>query len=78
MKTLRLLAVGALLAMLTGCMNYYRVTDTVNGTDYYTKSLKDFRSGAVAFTDKRSGARVTLQSYKVEEIPRSEYKEAVR
>ncbi len=79
MKILRLLAIGLVLAILSGCIgfSYYQVTDTVNGTDYYTKGVKDFKSGAVSFTDAKSGSRVTLQNHKVTKIDRGEFKENV-
>ena len=78
MKGLKLLLGVGVLALLAGCMNYYQVTDTVNGTKYYTKSVKDYKSGAVSFTDKKSGARVTLQNHAVKPIDRDTYKENVR
>ncbi|MDG1462694.1 MAG: hypothetical protein P8R04_03915, partial [Gammaproteobacteria bacterium] len=65
MRTLRLLTIGLLLLVLSSCMGfgYYQVTDTVNGTNYFTKGVKDTKSGAVSFTDANSGARVTLQNH---------------
>ena len=80
MKNLRLLAIGLMLAILSGCMGfgYYQVTDTVNGTEYYTKGVKDSKSGAVSFKDANSGSRVTLQNHIVKKIDRSEFKDNVR
>jgi hypothetical protein len=78
MRTLRLLAAGLVFVVLAGCMNYYQVTDSVNGTNYYTKSLKDQKSGAVVFKDDSTGAKVLLVNYRVKEISRAEYKEGAR
>ena len=78
MRTIRLLASGLVFAVLAGCMNYYQVTDAVNGTKYYTKSLADQKSGAVVFKDASTGAQVLLQNYRVKEISRDEYKEGAR
>ena len=78
MKMIRFLVVVAVLGSLSACMSYYQVTDTVNGTRYYTKSVKEFKSGAVAFTDSATGSRVTLQKHTVTKLGRNEYKDSVR
>jgi len=78
MKITKLLMILAAFGSLTACMSYYQVTDTVNGTEYYTKSVKNMKSGAVSFTDKETGARVTLQNSAVRKIDKDEYKENIR
>ena len=78
MRTLRLLASGLVFVMLAGCMNYYQVTDPVNGTKYYTKSIGAQKSGAVSFKDASTGARVLLLNHRVKEISKEEFKEGAR
>jgi hypothetical protein len=78
MKMIRFLVAVAVLGSLSACMSYYQVTDTVNGTRYYTKSVKEFKSGAVAFTDAATGSRVTLQKHTVTKLERKEYADRVR
>ncbi len=67
-------AIGA-----TGCQkSYYRVRDTANTDNtYYTRSYKSKRAGTIAFTDARSGAKVTLQNSAVQKISREEWNGAV-
>ena len=64
----------AVLCSIAGCGKYYRVTDTTTSTAYYTKKVKRQGGGAVRFTDRSTGATVTLQSSKVEKIKKSEYR----
>ena len=78
MKMIRFLVIVGVLGSLSACMSYYQVTDTVNGTRYYTKSVKEIKSGAVAFTDSATGSRVTLQKHTVTKLGRNEYKDSVR
>ena len=78
MNIFRFLVIFAALGSLTACMGYYQVTDTVNGTRYYTKSVKDLKSGAVAFTDAETGSRITLQKRTVIKLERNAYAEKVR
>lgn len=78
----RRIVVGGLLAglvMAAGCGGPYRIRDTGNmDMTYYAKSYKKHRDGTVSFTDARTNARVTLQSSMVEEIPRDEWRGAVK
>lgn len=62
-----------------GCSSYYRVMDPAGDRMYYTKSIDDYeRSGAVKFTDDRTGSVVTLQSSEVKEITKAEYDAAMK
>ena len=63
---------------LAGCATY-KVTAPTSGKVYYTKKIKkEKRGGTVTFTDKRTGAKVTLQSSEIQKISRKEYKEGVK
>lgn len=63
---------------LAGCTTYHKVTDPASKNVYYTKKIKQQKSGAVTFTDDRTGTKVTLQSSEIQKIPRKEYKEAIK
>jgi hypothetical protein len=59
---------------LSGCGSYYLVRDQAGRTDYYTKDIDSAgMSGAIKFTDERSGAVVTLQSSEVRKISKDEF-----
>ena len=58
--------------MVTGCSNYYRVTDPGSGKTYYTTSI-DERGGGIKFKDDRTRSAVTLHSAEVSEISEEEY-----
>lgn len=64
---------------LAGCATY-KVIDPTSGKVYYTNKIKKEkkRGGTVRFTDKRTGAKVTLSSSEIHKIPRKEYKEGVK
>lgn len=83
-NTIRRVAAGAALAgslaMLGGCVTYYRVTDRESGKVYYTNNvLSDFRpvSNSVHLVDPRDWQGRLLMSPKVEKIPAREYNLAV-
>lgn len=72
-------SVGAI-ALLSGCVKYYRVTDRESGKVYYTNNiLSDFRpvSNSVHLVDPRDWQGRLLMSPKVEKIPAKEYNLAV-
>ena len=81
MKT-RIMALGILCGMagtLAGCGGgYYRVNDPAGDRKYYTTDIDQTKTGAITFTDKKSGSVVTLQSSEVKEISEDEYKAAVK
>ncbi len=64
--------------ILVGCVSYQKVTDPASGNVYYATKVKKQRGGAVTFTDKRTGAEVTLQSSEIQKISGKEFKEAVK
>ena len=70
----KLLCATALILSLSGCGSYYLVRDPAGKTDYYTKDIDSAGlSGAIKFTDERSGAAVTLQSSEVRKISKDEF-----
>jgi len=57
---------------MTACATYYKVTDPVTGSVYYTEEVK--REGSAAmFKDARSGAEVTIQNSEIKEVEKKEY-----
>ena len=81
MKLIRSAQSWACLLMLlatAGCTTYYRVTDQPSGRVYYTTDIDRTESGAVQFHDEKTGARVTLQSSEIVEIPKDTYRAGVR
>lgn len=65
---IRGLTVLVLIMAVTGCTNYYRVTDPASGKTYYTTKIDNAgRAGAVKIKDERTGSVVTLQSSEVKE-----------
>ena len=67
----RLMACG-LLVCTVGCERYYRVSEPQGGREYFTTKVDEQSSGAIKFSDMRSGGRVTLQSSEVKEIKRAD------
>ena len=61
------------MALGTGCTSYYRVNDPAGSKLYYTTDIDNTKSGAITFTDKKSGSVVTLQSSEVKEISEAEF-----
>lgn len=82
MKTRRALlgiSVVSAAVLLAGCGGGpYRIRESASAdSTYYAKSFKRQKDGTISFTDARTGAKVTLQSSVVEEIPRDEWRGAV-
>lgn len=81
MKT-KIMALGILCGIagtLAGCGGgYYRVNDPAGSKEYYTNDIDQTKTGAITFTDKKSGSVVTLQSSEVKEISEDEFKTAVK
>jgi len=78
MKTMKLVFVVTVFSMLAACTSYYQVTDTVNGGEYYTKKVKNLKSGAVSFKDAKTGAQVTLQNNAVQVVDKAAYQEGIQ
>ncbi len=78
MRRIILLAVTAVL-LGTGCGGgYYAITDPTTEKVYYTRKFSQVkRSGAVAFTDAKSGNYVTVQNSEIQRLKSKEYKEAI-
>lgn len=62
--------------LLAGCSNYYKVSDPVSGTTYYSKKLEQ-KEKAVIFRDARTGNQVTMQNSTVEQISSAEFKQGL-
>ncbi len=60
--------------LIAGCGAYYKVTDPLSGTVYFTQDVDRTTGGAVKLKDDRSGSVVTLQNSEVKEIGKDEYK----
>src|SRR5262249_8489775 len=66
-----------MLAVMTGCTTYYRVSDPGGTKEYYTTKI-DKKGGGITFKDEKSGSVVTLQSSEVKEISEDEFSAAVK
>lgn len=81
MKT-KIMALGILCGMagmLAGCGGgYYRVNDPAGEKKYYTTDIEQTKTGAITFTDEKSGSVVTLQSSEVKAISEGEFEAAVK
>ena len=77
MKRFATIALATAVLFLAGC-GHYRITDPATGNDYYTKSVKEERSGAVRFKDQKTGAKMTLQNSSIQKIKSSEYKAGLK
>lgn len=78
MRKLMLSGLAALMvALLSGCATYYKVTDPNSSNVYYTTDIDKERSGAITFKDAKSKAKVTLQSSAITEISSDEWDKAV-
>jgi hypothetical protein len=53
------------------------VKDPASGNVYYTTKIKDERSGALKFEDKKTKTSVTLQNSEVKKISKKEFKSAL-
>jgi hypothetical protein len=76
MKKLLWLVLGLLL--LSGCGGYWMVTDPTTKNVYYSEDVQQSKStGAVKFTDAKTGTSVNLQNSEVKEITKDEFKAAL-
>lgn len=66
-----------MLALLSACGTYYKITDPASGKVFYTTDYDKDRSGAISFEDTKSKSKVTLQSSEIAEIGSDEYDKAV-
>jgi hypothetical protein len=63
----------AAVSLLTGCANYYRVTDPTTGKQYYTQYVA-VHDGTTTLTDARTGDKVHIQNSDVREISKADFK----
>lgn len=63
---------------LAGCGSYYKVTDPVSKSIYYTEDIDQMDSGAVKFKDAKTNGVITLQSSEVNEIDSKEYEQITK
>ena len=77
MRRRRGLALGFLLLFGCGGKTYWKVHDPYTKTVYYTDGLDKLSSGAVAFTDAKTGEEVSIQNSEVKKITEEEFKAAV-
>ena len=71
-------ALLVLAAGLTGCTTYYRISAPDSEEIYYAKAgdVKARSSGAIRFTDEKTGQIITLTNSKMEEINKREFRSA--
>ena len=69
--------VALLLAALSGCASYYRVTDPSTSKVYYAKEIKKLSGGAVRIKDEKAGDEVTLQNSEIKKIEKEEFNQGV-
>ena len=62
-----------LLFLLTGCTNYYQITDLSSKRTYYTTDYDRTDSGVIQFEDARTRANVTIQSSEIREVTRQQF-----
>jgi hypothetical protein len=77
MKRVMGLVLGFLLLFGCGGKTYWIVNDPHTKAVYYTEGLDKLSSGAVAFTDARTGNMVSIQNSEVKKITEEEFKAAV-
>jgi hypothetical protein len=75
-RNLTKLMLLGVLAGLSACTTYYKVTDPTSQKVYYTTDVEQEKSGSVSLKDANSGAKVTIQNSEVTEISSDEYKAA--
>ena len=63
----------AMIAGLSGCTTYYRITDPSTEKSYFTTKYEK-EDGAIEFTDAKSGSMVNIQNAEISEISGDEYK----
>jgi hypothetical protein len=67
-------AVLGMLVLATGCAShYYKVTEPISGSVFYTKEIDNEKGGAVKLKDARTGSMVTIQNSEVKEISKQEF-----
>ena len=71
----RMVSLMLVLALMSGCTRYYRVSDPAGGREYYAKKIGRTRTGAGRFSDLRDGSDVTLQSSEGKQIDKTELPE---
>jgi len=64
---------AALAGCVSGCANYYKVTDPHTNAVYYSNSINRQSSGLVIFKDARTGQEVTLSESAIQEIPKEQF-----
>ncbi len=63
---------------LAGCnKTYYSVTNLDTGNVFYTKKVKELKSGSISFIDRRNGNEVRISNAEIEEIEKQEYRKAL-
>ena len=77
MKRLMGLALGFLILFGCGGKTYWMVNDPYTKTVYYTKKLDKLASGALTFTDARTGKEVSIQNSEVQKMTEDEFKAAM-
>lgn len=70
-------ALGFLLLLGCGGKTYWVVNDPTTKNIYYTEGLDRLSSGAVSFTDARTGKMVSIQNSEVKNITEEEFKAAL-
>jgi len=58
---------------MSGCANYYQITDLSSKSTYYTTDYDRTDSGAIQFEDARTRANVTIQSSEIKEMTRQQF-----
>lgn len=76
MRNVTKLMLLGVLAGLSACTTYYKVTDPTSQKVYYTTEVDQQKGGSVSLKDANSGAQVTIQNSEVVEISSDEYKTA--
>jgi uncharacterized protein YceK len=62
-----------IMAALSGCASYYKVTDPASGKVYYTEDIDKKSSGAIEFKDEVTKTQVTLPTTEVMEITEDQF-----
>jgi len=63
-----------IMAAVSGCASYYKVTDPATGKVYYTEDIDKKGSGTIQFKDEVTKTQVTLPTSEVMEITEDQYK----
>jgi hypothetical protein len=67
-----------LLFLMSGCTNYYQITDVSSKRTYYTTDYDRTDSGAIQFEDARTRSNVTIQSSEIREVTRQQFEAETR